>query len=412
MFINYWKDDVRESGINLAFGRITLCIYAIWKLLSYEWSGVQRWPLFIFEKSPQSHLVIGPSNLSYIWLEVVIALIMLFGVLVGYRLGLTGFLSAFILAHLSGVHYAVTNSSSTFLPVVYLLLFIALFRNTDKISADAVRKTRSQSLESLNTFLKQERPTTYPMPALKWILLTVGIIYFFTGFAKVKYGVFDWASGENLARTIQMDSLRYLRDVPTVGQFLINITPLAAVSAWASVILELGLVITIIIGLPYWPFAIGLLGMHLMIDVAMNIFFFDQFIIFALFLPWDRLYAWAASDESIIVAYDEYCYFCARSLYLFKQLDVNGTLKFYSQSDLPSEYRKRNEVDLESAMFIFDDDQSYRGYYGFKKLFGHLGVFRPISWFMGWSPIAIIGERVYRYIAANRSRHFVCSIDK
>jgi predicted DCC family thiol-disulfide oxidoreductase YuxK len=411
MLINYWKNEERDSGINLAFARISLGIYAIWKLLSYDWMTLQQWPDLVFRKSPQSHLVLSTDNLSYITVEVIIAVVLLLCVSFGYRLGLTALLSSFVLAHLSGIHYAVTNPGSTFLPVVYMLLFIALYRDTDVLTVDALRKTRHKSLQSLHKFLKEGRPSSYPAPTLKWTLVTIGIVYFFTGFAKVQGGLFMWATGNNLARTIHMDAFRYLRDIPEVGRYIVNITPLATISAWASVILELGLIFTIFFGFSYWLFAIGLLLMHTLIAVGMQIFFFDQYILFALFLPWDKVYSYLANDNKLIIAYDEHCYFCARSLYIFKQLDVNRVFDFYTQTDLPEEYSDREGVELDEAMFVFDGTETYQGYHGFKRMFSHLGAFRPVAWLMNRTLVTVIGEKVYAYIAANRDRYFVCSID-
>lgn len=100
-----------------------------------------------------------------------------------------------------------------------------------------------------------------------------------------------------------------------------------------------------------------------------------------------------------------------RSLYLFRILDVNGTVRFIPQSSAPDEYRTRDDVDFDSAMYAFDGDEAYEGCYAFRELVSQYRVFFPVVWLMGLPPVAYVGERVYEYVAANRGRQFTCRVD-
>jgi len=111
------------------------------------------------------------------------------------------------------------------------------------------------------------------------------------------------------------------------------------------------------------------------------------------------------------LVYKEHCYFCTRSLYLFKYFDFNDTIRFYSQTDAPEKYAGRDDVDFEAAMYGFKDGTSYEGYDAFRVLLSHFGVFRPLSFTMEIPPITILGRRIYLYIAANRNRYFTCNVE-
>lgn len=107
--------------------------------------------------------------------------------------------------------------------------------------------------------------------------------------------------------------------------------------------------------------------------------------------------------------YDKHCYFCARSLYLFKLLDLNQTVTFHTQYTAPEEYRSREDVKFDDRMYVFANGEAYGGYDAFRRLFKQFAVTIPMSWVMALPPVAVVGKRVYAHIAANRNRYFVCS---
>lgn len=287
------------------------------------------------------------------------------------------------------------------------------YSDTDNLTADTVRRATNQSLSKLNKFLQNsDTQQDYRLPVLKWSLLDLGLVYFFTGFAKVKSGVFEWATAENLGRPILWKSGPRINRTTAVADFLLNNPILLSVAAWLTVILEIGLLITILVGLPLTPFAIGLLSMHTIIALTMQIFFFDQYLFFALFLPWNRLYSRLVRSNEFNIIYYDNCYFCARSLYVFKQFDVDSTITFYTPETAPQEYLQRSGVDPELAMYAVAVGQTYEGYHAFRRLLAQFRIFAPVVAIMKIPPVVNIGKLVYERIAANRSRYFVCDIDE
>lgn len=173
------------------------------------------------------------------------------------------------------------------------------------------------------------------------------------------------------------------------------------------------LIVLVLFKRPVFPVIVLLIAMHLAIFATMRILFFDMVFFLLLFAEFDRAYARLVSDREIVLVYDEHCFFCARSLSVFKLLDVNETVTFRSQYDVPETYREEFDVDFEEAMYVFtaDGSECHRGYWAFRELFRQFWITVPVAWAMALRPVATVGEHVYAYVAANRDRHFVCSVE-
>ena len=248
------------------------------------------------------------------------------------------------------------------------------------------------------------------MQPLKWSLLVVAVIYFGAGFDKLVVGELDWVATENLNRIILVRNVLY--ELPfDVGSFVIDYPLAVQLGAWGTLVLELGLLVAVLLCLPLTPFVLGIFGMQTVIALTIGPFFFDVFVLFALFVAWDSVYGYVARDRRLDVVFDEQCYLCVRSLSLLKNLDDNNTISFYSETDAPEQYRTRNDVDFETSMYASHDGKTHNEYYAFRELLRQFGVFFPFVWLMGRPPVEAVGTRVYRYVAANRSRYFVCSLD-
>ena len=273
--INYFDNSLRSSPLNFIVIRIVVGVYAIWKLVSYDFELLEKWPRYFFENHQHGVLLAHPWVLQWIEIEVGIVIIMLIGFMIGYRLGIVTFIAALLLSHLTAMHYIVTNSGATFLPTIYLLILWGLYRDTDPYQ---IGKSKSE-LEA----------DEFDFSILKWFLLIVGASYFFTGYVKVTSAFSAWLNWRNLALLIHREALMHLEVLPSLGAWLLNYPTLLWVSSIGTLFLELGFLIVILLRkIPLWPFLIGLFGFHAIIALAMNIFFFDQYILLALFLPWDE----------------------------------------------------------------------------------------------------------------------------
>jgi predicted DCC family thiol-disulfide oxidoreductase YuxK len=416
-FVNYFDEPVRPSPFNLAFARAVLGLYLIWRVASLEWASYGEWPFPL--RSSSEFLWVEPllSALPYLqW--VLVGLLALF--VVGYRIRWTAGLGGLLLAHMLSTKttiYLAGTVESLFV-CAYVLLLFAFFSEDDVLSVDGLRRTRNRSPDELATFLKSDgagsfddSDPAYRHRPLKWALLVAGLMYLGSAWGKIMRSPLDvWLSGEELRR-----DLLFFREVTGVARPLaepfVQVPELAWAGFVATTAFQLGLLVAVLLGVTIAPFVVGLISFHLVVVATLGLYFIDMVLLLALFGAWDRVYGALAADRTVDLMYDERCYFCARSLYPFKLLDVNGTVGWYSQFDAPEAYRDRPDVDFEAEMYVFVDGEAHGGYHAFRQLLKQFPVTVPLWWLMALPPVAAVGERVYEYVAENRDRHFVCSYE-
>lgn len=413
MFLNYYAGDTDGSVVNVAVARIIIAALGIWKLLSYDWSSIPEWPVY----ANDHYLLLVPEWIQpYLVVEKYLALVglFLFGLGLSHRYATP--VTAVLVAHLGAARYTLdpSGASQALFTIVYFLVFFALYRSEDLLSGDGVRATESFGLTELNSFLQSEHdgtPRENTHSILKWGLLTVAILYFGSGVSKIVSGpALEWATAWNLGQYI-LWAQSYFGISPEAGRLVLQYPLLVQLAAVSTLVLETGFLLWIVAKRNPAPFILGLLGMHVFVAILMGPFFFDQIVFLLLFVDWSRVLSRIEADSGLDLVYDEHCCFCARSLYVFKLLDVNDTVNFYSQYTAPEAYRDRSGVDFETAMYVFRNGEGYEGYDAFRELIRHFRVFSPVVVFMSLPIVRNVGERVYAYVAANRGQRFTCSVD-
>ncbi|WP_372910305.1 hypothetical protein [Salinigranum sp.] len=180
-FVNYVRSPTRTSPINHAVARFLLGSYVVWKIVWYDWRAFLSMPVL---DTTTYAFVVPPAELWWVLTAEQLLTVVALGLfVVGYRLRLTAFVASTFLVHMGVVRFTQNGSGATtplFL-AAYLLVFFALYDRDNELSVDAVRRTASQSLASLNDHLKADEPSTHGHHALKWGLLTMGIVYFGAG---------------------------------------------------------------------------------------------------------------------------------------------------------------------------------------------------------------------------------------
>lgn len=409
MFVNYFRDVKRGSPMNLAVARFLIGGYVIWKTVWYDWQLVVQTP-FTLAGEPYTTLVPPAASLLLpVEKWALIGTMVLF--IVGYRPLFSSFLGALLLGHLGAIRFTLDPSGATtsLFIAVWFLVFFGLFHEEQPMTVGSAGDD-IESLSAANRFLRSSRES-FSMQSLRWSLLSIALVYFGAGFLKVVQGpLTEWATVENLSRTIVMMNAKN-EVVSGIGPHLVEYPLIVFLAAIGTILLELGFVLAVLLGISITPFVLGLLLMQAVIGLSMGPFFFDIYPFFLVFFAWDKAIRAMQSDRQLTIVYDEHCLFCARSLLPFKMLDIRGTITFYSQYDAPDRYRGRESVDFESAMYAFDGQQEYRGYFAFRELFDQFGLFSWLVWAMRLDPVAMLGERLYEFIATNRTRYVTCSVE-
>lgn len=277
LFINYVAHPERTSPFNLTMSRIIISIYGIWKVATYPFRGLSTYPAFAFTAdaftTPVHFLASIKLSAGLIAAEqaAVCILLVMFGL--GWRTGLSAFLAAILLSHIAGLNYLLVNEK-TFLPIIYFLIFFALFRDEEKTPVRG----------------EDASPGRYRMTSLALFLVVLSLIYFFTGWAKVKGGGLSlaWAEGANIKAILHHNSLYHIHTYPDVTSWLLSRSVWCSLLGISTLLLELGFVVAVLGRLPITPFVIGLAGMHAGIVLTMQVnYLSDMAALYLIFLPWD-----------------------------------------------------------------------------------------------------------------------------
>lgn len=401
MFVNYVADAERPSPVNVCVARVLLGSYAVWNVLSIDFRRAVAWPVYY-----STHLVMfEPPFPEVVLLAEKVALILfLLCFTVGAFERLSAAVSAVLLFHLALLLHMKTyvgRVDSLFI-AGYLLVLFGLYAHADPLSVDSLRRTGSETRDDLRASLRSMDERTYDATVLKWGLLVVAVLYFGSAWAKAVFGPLErWATGWNLGRltVVVQERLR-----PTaLGGFVLEHSPLLRSMAVGTVLLEGGLLVAAVLHLPITLLVLGLLSMHLLIALSLGPFFFDQILFLLLFASWDGLYGRVVREDTIRVMYDEQCDFCLRSLYLFKLLDVRGTVDLRPRSGSPASTSDEVGEDSTSVLHVVRDGRTYEDYYGLRELLRQFRVFDLLVWLMDRRSVTSVGERAFSYVSANRN---------
>lgn len=291
MFLNYYAGDTDGSVVNLAVARVLVVGLGIWKLLSYDWASIPEWPVY----ANDYYLLLVPRWIQpYLVYEKYLAVVGLglFALGVGHRYATP--VTAVLVAHLGVARYTLdpSGASQALFTVVYLLVFVALYREEDLLSVDGLRRTGGASLGDPMSAVRRaidrgaERRTNSP---LKWGLLAVAVLYFGSGVTKAVSGpAWAWATPRNLGQYV-LWAQTYFGVDPDAGRLLLRYPLLLGVAAAGVLVLETGFLLWILAKRDPTPVVLCLLGMHVGVAVVMGPFFFDQILFLLLFADWAAL---------------------------------------------------------------------------------------------------------------------------
>jgi hypothetical protein len=340
---------------------------------------------------------------------VMITVVLLLAFIVGFKIRYAAFFSALIITHLSGIHYVISNSGCTWLPVIYFLMIFALYAENDKISIDHFLSLKKKGISKLNQLLRSDDEKHSHIILLHLLVIT-SLIYFFTGISKLIIVGFEWASSGYMNRLLLREYLFHLNVLPFFSKVIIEYEFLGLLSGVLTIVLEISLLVVVLLKRNITLFVIGLAGMHIMIALTMEVFFFDQFILYLLFIPWDTIIRQSKGYQPLRLVYDNGCLLCASVLNIFKYFDIKRELHFYSTVDKPEYFSEIEDHLFSNEMFLYNNEKLFSGFSAFRVLFAKWWYFFPFYklLYIGW--IERIGKRIYKLIATNRQEIYGCKI--
>jgi len=391
LFINYFDNHARNSPINIAVARVLLGFVAIWRLTIVEWSEVKKWPVY----GNEYHLFLIPSEefLAYLTIEKYVTTLFLILFILGYRIKLVGFVSAFLLGHMSGILYMINHlhESTFFSPIIILIILFGLFSQEDMLSIDNIRRMKWKSAEKMNRDLQKDKK--YQAQSLKWCLIVFGIFWFMTGFSKIIYGPFyQWVFNFNLLfkhyQMTQVPPDAWIRI--GIGNLLIWNYWLSVLAGTLAILLEISVLVVILVGLSITPIILATMGFIITIAITMNPFFFELLILPFLFSPWDKLYSKVASDEKIAIMYDGQNKSHIKLLQVAKYLDINDTIQF-------DKLNKKDSMPDRNGIYVVRNGGRYSGYWAIREILKQYRIFSPITFTMNIDSVANLCQRIYNH---------------
>jgi predicted DCC family thiol-disulfide oxidoreductase YuxK/uncharacterized membrane protein YphA (DoxX/SURF4 family) len=295
--------------------------------------------------------------------------------------------------------------------IILVLATMALSRCGDGWSLDELIRAARRPAGSQ---LAQRVPSGEYLWPTQMIRLTMALVFFAAGVAKIRHGGLEWILSNNMA--VMLVRHHY---------HIANVDPLTswglaiAQYPWMSSLLAGGAMV----GETLYPLA--LFSRRLRPVLVLTVFFmqvgirvlmgptFNQYLICNLFwIPWDRVSAgtrrWLPASERYSVIFDGGCGLCQRTVAIVRQVDILNKVEILNVfTDWSTIHARFPDLDEETCLknmqVVTDDGRRAEGFDGYRLLLRVL----PIGWvilpLLFVPGVPFLGRRIYAVVAARRA---------
>jgi len=407
MFRNYVRNPESATPVNLAVARFLVSWYLVWFIASTSWERAAAYPILTQSPDMTVYEALYPQvvleSITYLsWLTILV----LVAFSIGFYIKYTAFVAASLVAYLGNLRHMVDTSWSTMMPLAVgvFLVFFALYHKQDQLSFDGIRTAVDGGGKSLDARLKSPLSADYRAPPLRFFLVWLGLLYFGSGIAKLIVGGTDWMTAWNLGRRI--DHFYQLGYYPDLIQYIPFLDLFLFLGAIGTIVLEIGFIFSIVTGLFFSPFILGLVMFHVAIALFMGPVFIYNIVFYLMYFDWEALGERLNRTENIEVLFDENNTNLMAVLYLFKLFDGKNKIKFISQSSLPREYSSDERIVLKDTMYLRKNNEFFGGFYVIRELCKQNVLLYPLSIICRIPLISWVGVRYYRYVTDSPSTSF------
>jgi predicted DCC family thiol-disulfide oxidoreductase YuxK len=398
------------SALNLAIARIVVMAVLLWQTrLDVAVQFAQLDPALMLAPRGWGQLMplvpIDPVVLRVTYPAFVVAAIM---ALIGW-LGRAASAVATILAFYIQTIPQLYGRVHTTNHLIVFGVILALAPCCDTLSVDALRRAVREADDGV--FRKTTNGPAYGF-ALKSMMVTVGLIYFFPGAWKVSMAYGQWFTATNLSRLV----VRAIHDqTPSALQrWILPHTTVLLLGTAATIVFELGFVFAILVPRLRPIAALAGVAFHSAIAQLMHIRFGALQLCYVIFIDWQGWFGTLATRHGVgpvVVLFDAQCVLCRRTIGLLLAFDWLGLLRPIANStadELADVHRFAVRGIDPTAVFVTIDSTgtSSVGYPAYVSIARRLVPLWPVLPLLNWRPVHRLGERVYARVAASRA----CSV--
>lgn len=431
---NYWFQN--KPLFNLAVFRIIVIAFQIGYLLTKN--SLQKiyehaiFPDSLYSPIPVLKFFILPFGLDYrppfIALTVIywLTLITGFGSLIGFKTRVNLILFALGNWFIQAYIYSYNDFHHPEALMMIALVPLACSPAGAVLSVDDLLNRLKQNLKNQQfTEVKILKENSYfafwPLLLMQWIY---ALIYLSAALSKLTYGPdlihFDWANGYTLQSYLIQDGIRWNRDF---GVWFGQQHTLAWLSSWMSLIFEATFFFVLIVPKLAWFYVPLGISFHVGIYLAQKAPFFQYIAIYSVFISWTAIIAFfsrssAAKHEKQQpeIFYDGLCPLCIRSMTVLSYFDWFNRLKY---SDLEQRWQylqqKHPQVSFDDCLaemhLLLPNNSVKKGFFAFRAILWHIPALWPFLLLCYFPGAAIIGPKVYKFVASRRKRLTRCTFD-
>lgn len=289
--------------------------------------------------------------------------------------------------------------------LLWFTTILALSPCADVLSVDALRLAWSRADSGI---IEPPVPSrSYALP-LRFIWLTMGLIYFSAGFWKAWTGGYRWAFSDNPRNMFYNKWMEFGSWTPF---FRIDRYPLLyQLSAAATIAFELSFIVMIFFPAIRFLAVLGGLTFHNMTRLFMRIPFWELQVCYVSFVDWHRFFRFLGRRlcrGEMYLIYDGNCRICRRAVASLRSIDVfervtwlnafnRKELNEHGLGNLPSD-------DLVSDIHLVAGSKVWRGFEAYRKVAFRLPALWPFIPFLYLPPLPRIGRALYRHVADSRA---------
>jgi predicted DCC family thiol-disulfide oxidoreductase YuxK len=258
----------------------------------------------------------------------------------------------------------------------------------------------------------------WPMRLAQWLLVCV---YLSAGLSKLVVAGPAWLNGYTLSYYFLLDGVNNRLPLTLA---LAHLTWFGAVCATGALVFELTFVLCVLVPRLSPPYLAAGTALHTGIWLLMRPPFFQFMALYVAFAEpvraeWRRVRGEGREERVWTLVYDGYCPLCIRTMTQLDALDGARRLRYV---DLERDTARARSLlpgasleDMREEMAVVTPSgTAFRGFYAFREIARRLPALWPLVPFMFAPGAALLGTRVYAWVAANRARRLcdgdACSV--